>query len=371
MSHDLAELDWWRFTGRSAPAFDPAVAEHLTRKRILITGAGGSIGSALARSIASRVPAHLLLLDQAEAGLADLQRTFALEHTLSSAEFIVGDIRDESLLRDLLSDVHVDLIFHAAACKHLPLLETNLLAAADINALGTRTLLRVAEESGVRQFVLLSTDKAVDPSSVLGVSKRIGEIIALCSSPSAPEVKVVRLCNVLGSTGSVAPIFAEHLRKGTAIRITDAAARRYFITESEAVHHLLHVLLAPGSPCLWAPRLQEQQSVESLAQFLSETLNKNRHEPFMYTGLRPGEKLSERLISDAEQWSTPFREPLVSVRTPLPETGQLSAALDMLSNAVARRDLADLVSAFQELVPFYQPSNTVRALLASREGVAV
>ncbi len=358
MTYDVDEIDWTLFTGRLSPFLDPKTCGYLASETILITGAGGSIGSALAKTVATLKPDRLMLLDHAEAGLAQLGRSLAPDS--NPAEFILGDFRDPAVLDSIFGKRRVHTVFHAAACKHVPLLESNPFTAVSINALGTGTLIEAARHARTDQIVLVSTDKAVEPVSVLGVTKRIAELIALTAE--LPSTKVLRLCNVLGSTGSVAPVFREEIRHGGPITITHHEAKRYFITVEEAVCHLLHVSLADSAPALWVPHIPEQQSIESLAVFLMSSLRS--HAELTYTGLRPGDKLEEKLWSEDEYPVDRTPEALVRLDTPLPVGDRLSSKLDLLRRAVRHRSLGDLLQALQDLVPAYRPS--LRALDADR-----
>ena len=358
MSHDFADFDWTRFTGRPRPSIVPEKIGSLAQKTVLITGAGGSIGSALAQTLAVFPLRRLPLLDHAEAGLAALQRRFAAERNACTAEYTLGDIRDVALLRSLFQERRVDIVFHAAACKHVPLLETNPFTAASINVLGTRAVLEEAVSAEVEHFVLLSTDKAADPISVLGVTKRVAELVTLTAQKRYPSTKVLRLCNVLGSAGSVAPIFAEQLRRGERMTVTHPEAKRFFISPEEAVQYLLRVLTAGQTGSLWIPNLSAPQTVESLASFLAGMRASNTKGP-VYTGLRPGDKLIESLWSAEEAPTGSETGALIRLQTLLPWLDHLVSEFNQLADAVSERNLAKLLEVLQRLVPTYRPSRTV------------
>ena len=204
----------------------------LEGKRILVTGAGGSIGSALARSLVAFAPRQLVLLEAAEHSLYEIDA--ALPHELDFVP-VLGSVTQPALLKELFARHQPQIVYHAAAYKHVPLMEQNPFAAIENNALGTSVLVEAARAGGVEQFILLSTDKAVDPVSIMGASKRIGELIVLAAGG-----KAVRLGNVLGSEGSIVPLFLKQIASGLPLTVTHASMRRYFLTISDAVTLLLH-----------------------------------------------------------------------------------------------------------------------------------
>ena len=236
MLSSLQNLDWRGFLARPRLASPPAEAlDALAQLPILITGAGGSIGSALALRLGALSPPKLVLLEASESNLYALERDWAAAGIATPRSFILGSAADGALLEEVFSAHAPRIVFHAAAFKHVPLMEEQPLAAIANNIFVTETLVRRAAIHGAR-VVLLSTDKAVAPASVMGATKRVGEQIVLASGGT-----VLRLGNVLASRDSVAEIFARQIAQGGPITITDPAARRYFLTLDEAVNLLLTV----------------------------------------------------------------------------------------------------------------------------------
>jgi FlaA1/EpsC-like NDP-sugar epimerase len=358
--HQHDQEHWAEFTGR--PDIPLPTAPSLTGRSVLITGAGGFIGSALARAVARPRPSRLVLLDHAEAGLASLQDALA---PAPHVRFVLGDIRDTALCRDLMQQARTDLVLHAAAAKYVPLLETNPFAAASVNAFGTRSLLEASQAADVRLFLHVSTDKAADPISVLGVTKRLAELVALTPTPTpAPVVKAIRLGNVLGSTGSIAPRLQRQIAQGGSLTITHPDATRFFLTPNEAVHHILQLADLAHPASLFAPELTQQHRITDLAHFLIRRANHtSTAPPITYTGLRPGDKLTETLFA-ANEHATPTPSGLLAIDTPLPTLADLTRILHLLEKAVHERDLTLLLEALRQAVPEYRPSDLLLSQLA-------
>src|SRR3984885_5630381 len=215
-----SESIWREFAGhlRSLPA-SPLLREYVSGKSLLITGAGGSIGSALARFASTCDPEFLVVLDSSEQGLHALEQSFDSSRKLALIP-VLGSVSDSHLLSELFALYRPQIILHAAACKHVPLMELNPLAAASTNVLGTFALLQAASQYGAAQFVMVSTDKAVLPVSIMGATKRLAELLLFAHPDKALQRKAVRLGNVLGSSGSVGPIFFKQIMAGGAGRPT-------------------------------------------------------------------------------------------------------------------------------------------------------
>jgi FlaA1/EpsC-like NDP-sugar epimerase len=351
---------WPMFTGRPRRTFYPGDRDLLVGRSVLITGAAGFLGSALAEQIAESSVRCLTLLDQSEAGLADLQVRLKADCGKRQIHTALGDVRDESFVLELLEAMRVEIVFHAAACKHVPLLEHNPFTATSVNALGTRRLIDACEQSRVREFILVSTDKVVDPVSVLGVTKRIAEQISLDAGRRGHlEVKIVRLGNVLGSTGSIAPLLLKQIARGEALTVTHPDVFRYFFSPSEGIQHLLHAPALQGSPWLWVPVMGEQRRVSELALFLQQQFAGSvPQHPLRYTGLRPGDKLRESLWSERED-ATSFDAQLFGVRGAPVDAAELLTGMQRLESATRSRDLSSWLQACRMLVPEYQPTDVV------------
>ena len=357
MIPDLDSIRWHSFLARPPLASpSPSAIAALTREPILITGAGGSIGSALALRLASQ-GARLILLESSELNLFDLQREFA--NSAPSSSFYLGSIADRALLDEIFAFHHPRLVYHAAAFKHVPLLEEQPFAAIANNIFATGTLTSVASAHHAR-ILLLSTDKAVAPASVMGATKRVAEQIVLNSCGA-----VLRLGNVLASRGSVAEVFARQIAAAQPLTVTDPAARRYFLTLCEAVDQLLIAAATSAAPSLFVPDLRTPHFIADLARFMARTLASMRDIPIEFTHLRAGDKETEQLVSPSETPHPSAQGSLVPIESPLLAADQLNAQLDLLRDSVRTRDLAAAIAALCSLVPDYTPSRTVLALRAA------
>lgn len=299
----LQTIDWTGFLDRKQrPLSWIEWKEIVCGKTIMITGAGGSIGSALADMLMNLPVATLLLVDQSEDNLSALQaRCRHRESVLPELRFIHADILEDEPLAPAFGSYEPNIIFHAAGLKDLAGLELEPFRALETNLIGTLRLLHLADCAEVEHFVHVSTDKAVCPTSVLGVSKRISELLLLvAASPQVHRISL-RLGNVLGSSGSVVPIAVSAFQNGTAIPVTEPIAERFFITAEEAVGFLLDSLRIPESTIL-VPEMGEPRKVIDLLSFLARTYQpEGLNHRLNIIGLRNGEKFSEQLIYDYEQ----------------------------------------------------------------------
>lgn len=358
----LGTLDWRSFLGRPRlPSPSLEALDALYQKPMLITGAGGSIGSALALRVAALSPRSLLLLEAAESRLYELQQSWAESGTAGAMTPILGNVADRTLLDEIFTLHAPGIAFHAAAFKHVPLIEGQPLAAIANNVFGTLTLARAAATHGAR-MVLLSTDKAAEPASVMGATKRVAEQIVLSSGGT-----VLRLGNVLATRDSVTEVFARQILTGEALSVTDPAARRFFLTLDEAVNLLLIAAAETRPHVLLAPQIDAPHFITDLAHFMAKALAPERAVEVDFTSPRPGDKESERFWSFAEVANPSDVAGMVSIITPdLPE-GHLESGLAALRTAVDTRDLAAALVHLRGLVPDYTPSPGVIAL-SGRDG---
>jgi len=354
----LDGIDWHLFLARPRiPSPPPETLHSLAQQSILLTGAGGSIAASLALRLANLPARQLTLLEASESHLFSLQRDLRRTAPAARAEFLLGSVADRALLEDVFASHAPRLIFHAAAFKHVPLLEEQPLAAIANNIFGTQQLVSAATEFGAR-VVLVSTDKAVEPTSVMGATKRVAEQIVLAAGGT-----VQRLANVLASRDSVVEVFASQLAEGGPLTVTDPAARRFFVTVEEAVNLLLAAALQPPEPALFVPSLPQPQFVAGLARFLAQELAPGKNIELAFTRLRPGDKESEQLWSTAEQAQATSRPGLLSLAPARMSTSALHPQLAQLHDALSARDVAAAVATLCRMVPGYTPSELVQSLV--------
>ena len=311
-SYDLRDVKLEDLLGRRPITMDTTViAEQLAGRSVLVTGAGGSIGSELCRQIARFRPAKLYLLDRDESGLQATQLSLTGQGLLQGDEVILANIRDENTLRTVFQLTRPDIVFHAAALKHLPLLESYPLEAWKTNVLGTANVLTAAADAGVGTFVNISTDKAADPTCVLGYSKRVAERLTADFARTQPGRYVsVRFGNVLGSRGSVVHLFSAQIERGGPITVTHPDVERFFMLIPEACQLVLEAGSIGPDGEVMVLEMGEQVKILEMATTLIR-LSGRRDIDIVYTGLRPGEKISEDLFSmHADRRAT--TNPLVS-----------------------------------------------------------
>ena len=333
-----------------------------TDRCILLTGAGGSIGSALAKALIGYGPRSLILLDHSEGHLHQIDfelRSLPCGHVRSA---VLGDFGDGALLAELFEARKPDAVIHAAAFKQVPLMEWNPVAAVRNNALGTNVLAQTAQHYGVATFVMLSTDKAVNPRSVMGASKRVAELALLrWSSPRSP-MKAVRLGNVYGSQGSVVPAFLQQISTAGPVTVSHPEVNRYFLSMDEAVELALLAAKLPSSG-IYISELREPVRILDLArQLIQEAgLHPESDIPIVMTGLRPGDKMAEQIISDRESVDPADMGRLRLIKTPQSSAEQFDAAMIAMQESAARRDVAGLLDQLCRLLPEYRPSEAVLA----------
>ena len=326
-------------------------------RRVLVTGAGGSIGSELCRQIAAFGPEALYLLDHDESNLHRLQLQLHGRALLDSDELIIADIRDRNRIRQLFADLKPQVVFHAAAHKHLPLLERHPCEGVKSNVLGTLNLVEAAEETGVERFILISTDKAADPSSVLGATKRLAEMI-LQARPAGPtRFASVRFGNVLGSRGSFLSVLSEQIENGEPVTVTHPDVTRFFMTVEEAVGLVLEAASMASNGEVFVLDMGEPVRIIDLVRNYAAQIHLGEDDLTIdYTGLRPGEKLSESLFSEHEK-RTPTGHPSIWSTAPLVEPEpELTWQLTELFEAAAANRVQEVRQRLAELLPGYTPT---------------
>jgi len=334
-AYDLRDVNLEDLLGRRPVTMDTtAIAEELAGRRVLVTGAGGSIGSELCRQIARFGPGKLYLLDRDESGLQATQMSLTGQGLLQGDEVILANIRDVNTLRTVFQLTRPDIVFHAAALKHLPLLESFPLEAWKTNVLGTANVLTAAADAGVGTFVNISTDKAADPTCVLGYSKRLAERLTADFARTQPGRYVsVRFGNVLGSRGSVVHAFTAQIDSGGPITVTHPDVERFFMLIPEACQLVLEAASIGTDGEVMVLEMGEQVKILDMATTLIR-LSGRKDIDINYTGLRPGEKISEDLFSAHEDRRATTNPLVSSVDVPMLSVDEVRS-LDMNSHDAA------------------------------------
>jgi FlaA1/EpsC-like NDP-sugar epimerase len=346
---------------RDPVEFDQAsMAGYLRNKVVMVTGAGGSIGSELVRQVTAFDPSTVVLMGQGENSVhkmaLELRRDLPQQHVA----LVIGSVRDRAKVEDVIGTWSPDVVFHAAAHKHVPLLEENPDEAVLNNVGGTRTVAEVARAHGVARFVNVSTDKAVNPVSMLGVSKALAERVVreVAEGATGDSVFVsVRFGNVLGSRGSVVPIFEEQIRHGGPLTITDPQMTRFFMTIPEASRLVIQAGALGENGAVYVLDMGSPLRIDDLAKDLIRLSGADVDDVAIeYSGLRPGEKLHEELFAPEENRLATRHERIMMARTLDPPDGDFMTGLDLLLDAAGRRDLPAMERHLSHLVPGFSRS---------------
>ena len=336
------------------------IRSWLGGRTVMVTGAGGSIGSELCRQCARHGARGIVLLEQDELALitiqADLRRSFpSLE-----VQAVLGDCGDPAVTAHALRLGQPEAVFHAAAYKQVPLLEAQVREAVRNNVLATDTVARLCREQGVGTFVFISTDKAVDPANVLGASKRLAEMIAQSQDrkDGGTRCVTVRFGNVLDSAGSVVPLFREQIRKGGPVTVTDPEVTRYFMTIPEASQLIMQAAAVASHAAIYTLDMGEPVPIRMLAEQMIRLAGKQpgRDIAIVYTGLRPGEKLHEVLFHEDEHYRPTSHSKILEAVAREVSSEQVRAGVERLGEAVTRYDEAALEQVLRELVPEFAPA---------------
>ena len=346
--------------GRDAVVLDhELIGGYLTGKRVLVTGAGGSIGSEICRQVAQFHPEKLILLDQAETPLYEIEKELVARFPELRILPLIADVRDGDKLMKAFEEFAPQVVFHAAAYKHVPMMEYNPTQAVLNNIFGSRNVADAAHRFSVRNVVMISTDKAVNPTNVMGATKRAAEIyIQALSRTSSTKFTTVRFGNVLGSNGSVIPLFKEQIAQGGPVTVTDKRIIRYFMTIPEATQLVLQAgSMGSGSEILVLD-MGDPVRIVDLAEELIRLSGLTPYEDIdiVITGLRPGEKLFEELLIDGEG-VLPTAHNKIKVLAPVHiDIQPVKAELDLLYCAARSNCVDDLIESLKRLVPEFKPT---------------
>jgi FlaA1/EpsC-like NDP-sugar epimerase len=366
-NQDTIGIDWAGLLRRASAIERAHPYADLHRDQcVLITGAGGSIGSALTLQLTRLRPRMLLLLDSSEQNLYDLDTK--LQRLASPVRYVavLGNIDDEELLDELCSQHQPEMLYHTAAYKHVPLMESNPLAVIRNNTLGTYRLAQSAARNRIRHVLMVSTDKAVRPTSIMGASKRLAEQALLACATPLTRTSCIRLGNVLGSQGSVVGVFLDQIDRGENITVTHPDAERYFFTIEETVAFILEVTRAPKHAQVLIPEQRTPTKIVDLANLLIRKQQKALEEPrIVFTGLRPGEKLHEEFVGPGERLADAVGPHLRTVDGADLSPDFVHSAMAELDVAVRGRNLDAVLHVITRLVPEYRPSVSLDAARAA------
>ena len=358
----LAKIKIEDLLGRNSILLEKDKVENeLQQKIILITGAAGSIGSGLAEQIALFNPKLLILLDQAESPLFDLQFTLLNDFPELKFELVIGDVCNEIRMQNLFKTFKPQLVFHAAAYKHVPMMEMNPSEAVATNVLGTKIIADLSDSFKVQKFVMISTDKAVNPTNVMGASKRIAEMYVENKNKASETIYITtRFGNVLGSNGSVIPLFQKQIEKGGPITITDERITRYFMTISEACQLVLEAGAMGKGGEIFIFEMGESVKIIELAKKMIALsgLELGRDIDIKVIGLRPGEKLYEELLANEENTLPTHHSKILIAKNRLTTSEQI-IYIEELITLIPLQDNQKIVKKMKEIVLEYISNNSV------------
>ncbi len=336
-----------------------SVGELLSGRRILITGAAGSIGSEMVRQIASYKPEAMMLIDQAETPDHDLMLLMQKRYPKVKSEVVVTSICKKDRMEYIFKEFRPDYVFHAAAYKHVPMMEDNPSEAVQNNIYGTKVIADLSVKYGVKKFVMVSTDKAVNPTNVMGCSKRICEIyVQALGKTSETQFVTTRFGNVLGSNGSVIPLFKEQIQNGGPVTVTDERIVRYFMLIPEACKLVLEAGTKGNGGEIFVFDMGKPVRIADLAKRMIK-LSGAKNVEIKYTGLRPGEKLYEEVLNDKEGTKPTFHEKIRIAEVRSYEFEQVSKDIDELIEISTHYDNMATVKKMKEIVPEYKSNNSI------------
>lgn len=336
-----------------------AIGSMLKNRTILITGSAGSIGSEIVNQVASFNPAHLVLIDSAETPQHDIRLMMRKRFPSIDCQTIVASITQEKLMDKIFETDRPDYVFHAAAYKHVPMMEDSPSEAIYNNVYGTKIMADLSVKYGVRKFVMISTDKAVNPTNVMGCSKRLCEIYtqSLNGAQETTEFVTTRFGNVLGSNGSVIPIFEKQIRNGGPVTVTDPNVTRFFMLIPEACKLVLEAGTHGHGGQIFVFDMGKSVRISDLAKRMIK-LSNAKDVKIVYTGLRPGEKLYEEVLANEESTEPTFNKKIRIAKVRQYEFDQVSKEIDNIIETALTYDQNAVVALMRQLVPEYKPANS-------------
>jgi FlaA1/EpsC-like NDP-sugar epimerase len=381
MVSQIRDVSTEELLGREPVRLDEQVIRgSIEGRAVMVTGGGGSIGSELCRQITAFHPGVLIIFERAESDLFRIHNELLRKFPEVNIVPRIGDIQNYGEVEQALQQFGVSSIFHAAAYKHVPMMEEHLLAAVSNNIFGTRNLVYAAERNGVETFVMISSDKAVNPTNVMGLTKRVAELIASSavartgSGASAPAETAsgtrfvsVRFGNVLGSNGSVVPMFREQIARGGPVTVTHPEMKRYFMTIAEAVQLVLQASTMGKGSEIFVLDMGEPVPIVTLAR---DMIRLSGFEPdqdieIRFTGMRPGEKLFEELLLEGEQIVPTYHEKIKIFRGARRRRTEVHEWLRELETLVTDQDQPGIILHLKDLVPEYEPDKRWREAIAA------
>ena len=346
------------------------ISEYLNNKVVLVTGAGGSIGSELCRQIVSFGPKILILFDIYENSIYDIQNELKVNYPNLDMKVLIGSIRDKDRLEEIFERYNIQVVFHAAAHKHVPLMEDSPKEAIKNNVFGTFNLAEVADKAGVEKFVIISTDKAVNPTNIMGATKRLCEMIAQAfNTVSNTEFVAVRFGNVLGSNGSVIPLFKKQIKNGGPVTITHKNITRYFMLIPEAAQLVLQAGMFAKGGEIFVLDMGKPVKIYDLAIDLIKLsgLEPNRDIKVKFTGLRPGEKLYEELLMSEEGLLKTTHNKIYIGKPTFDSMDSLKIKLEELKKVLLEDDERIIKDKMKQIVPTYKDPKEVNEVAITEE----
>jgi FlaA1/EpsC-like NDP-sugar epimerase len=366
----LRDVSYEDLLGRPPVQIDPAgIRNYIDGKTVLITGCGGSIGSELCRQVVRFKPRFLILLDSNEANLFTIQMELQQKQRFDGCQAVLGQVQDDALMQSLFQKYHPQVVLHAAAYKHVPMLEKNPWEAISNNIQGSRVAMTIAVKFNVERFVLVSTDKAVRPTNVMGASKRVTELLLQSMQGNNTKFMAVRFGNVIGSSGSVIPVFRKQIERGGPVTVTHPEVTRYFMSIPEAAQLIIQAGAMGKGGEIFILEMGTPVKIADMARDLIRLSGKEPEVdiPIVFTGLREGEKLYEELITFGEDIVETGHDKIMVLRSNDFSNGNsdiqtfrhlLDQELESLYDAASHHDAASIKENLRRIVKEYTPDES-------------